>query len=600
MSNLLPIVGLESLASVPAEDNFRVKVLWFEDKGPIGISQNLKSFVQVTRAWIPEAAEELLATEREQVAQAVHSPVYRLAECPHDIYIADHFLFEAPTNDYGQPTPARLAEAAGLTASVMMALSFPAHPATVIPYTAYEERVRNQRDLIRRFCPKFINIRWDDKFGKMQSDFALLLVEALRAHREYLPVAAAAGYIHLRSEERERLNRELTSIVKSGRRLGKLRMSLETNWGSREILLGGLWPDLALSLDPLSGLECEQLLVWLDSFCVGGLDEQIAAQFARAYFWMSVSSRSEARYRLSHRLRMGVEANDRDVSGLCERIGLPEGKVFEYAELVSRLRIMERKLDVIRAGRGQDLGAREVELVVESLAVHREEAARVSSLLRLPYGWSVKHLLNAMRGFGDQIKRLAVFFLLLHEEARRWAFREALLEEMPGLKTLVQGWYKAYKRHIPELSGDKIVLRMAQAVQGLESAQRLDEDVKGGEEGGVGDIAEGLIACGIPEGEVQDFFDLLGHPITVVMMTPLTVDWVPRLLDPIPEQIDTADADVTAGRIGVALKRIGIGDIGALLAPGGGGQIRREEREALRRFAMDLGFPRSKWPAWMK
>ena len=108
----------------------------------MGLNVHLQDFVSLTRAFVPESAEEMLAICRGSAAKANQRQEYDLPYCPHDIYIADFDLTAAPSRVVEKPSDASKAKAAGVTASVLMAANFPLHPATVIPYTAKAEQLK--------------------------------------------------------------------------------------------------------------------------------------------------------------------------------------------------------------------------------------------------------------------------------------------------------------------------------------------------------------------------------------------------------------------------------------------------------------------------
>ncbi|MCI0622746.1 MAG: hypothetical protein L0387_13980 [Acidobacteria bacterium] len=567
------IPGLAHLSGPPIIDD-RLKVVWFEDKETVGVSQQLIPYVQVTRLRVPESAEALLKAQQTIVGRGMKASRYELPECPHDIYIADHRLDEAPTNEVGEPSLARQAEACGLTTAVMMAASFPAHPATVIPYTAYKDQVKYQRDLLKRLCPGYVNVLWGNELGKLELGVARVLFDALIAHREFLVAAAGNGFIHLRLRERERMRAEIErSSTERCVWLAERVICLETEWGSRNICLGALWPELALAIEnsPVDALTRAAILDWLEGFPVP-TDEQLQARdLAYRYFWLSLSKESDARYRLAHILRSGVgpigttAANSR-VREMCTEIGLDSDAVQAYVDA----------------------------------ACNRREPVKIA----IPPEWQAPHLLNAAKkeGLQESAVRLAVLCVLVCEEAARSFVREEIVEELPGVaRELLSCWCRVYR-----MDETNIIDRLRELVSAY-----VRQDSPGDDENEVlgtitklealGAIAK-LLEIGpssVSGAALKSLLGLLERWAQSEKTAPLSATYVPRLIDPLPEQLGTADEDVAGDRVGKALMRIGFSKPTTLLFVGNGDQITPVERRVMHRFAMDLRFPKASWPGWM-
>lgn len=87
-----------------------------------------------------------------------------------------------------------------------------------------------------------------------------------------------------------------------------------------------------------------------------------------------------------------------------------------------------------------------------------------------------------------------------------------------------------------------------------------------------------------------------GRKYLVPEQPPLEPKHVIPFLDPLPEQLLTADEDIAAGRIGVKLRRMKI-SLSDLLA-GKGANLSPVERRDLRAFANEIkGFPTEHGPS---
>lgn len=556
------VPGLEYLSGLPVVDG-RLKVLWLEDKIEVDLSIELEPFIQVTRLLVPEAAEALLQAQRTVVIGARRAAAYELTECPHDLYIADHRLDEAPTNVVGDSTPARRAEAAGLTTAVMMALSFPAHPATVMPYTAHDEQIRNQRDLLKRLCPDFVNVCWGNEVGKLGRGLAQVLLDTIKAHRAFLADPTNRDLIYLRLTEAARVRAAIeTSFRKREPWPGQQVITLETQWGSRSILLGALWPEAALRKDVLDASRQAEILSWLDSFPTPTDEELAARSLADRYFWLSMSDKSKARYRLAHMLRAGFgpdegsETND-TVRETCAAIGLNPVTIQDYVA-------------------AKQLGA---------------EPPKVS----IPPEWRVPHLIDAAKkeGLQNAVVRLAVLSLLVQEEAARSAIRDELTDDLTEpARELLALWSRTYGWGHAETIG-----RLGRLVAAYVQRDRFDEDDES--LGAIKLLFENAPSA-VSNGGFQALLALLSFWDDSHRTDALTARDLPRLIDPLPQQLDTADDKVAGDRIGHALIRLGFPHPTALLSAGNSDQITAIERRAMQRFALDLAFPSDRWPSWMR
>lgn len=559
------IPGLAHLSGPPVIDA-RLKVVWLEDKDVAGLSDLLTPFVQVTRLRVPESAQALLNAQQTIVGRGMIASRYELPECPHDIYIADHRLNEAPMNEVSETSLAQQAEACGLTTAVMMAVSFPAHPATVIPYTAYKDQVKYQRDLLKKLCPGYVNVLWDKELGKLELGVDRVLVDALTAHREFLVAAAGNGFIHLRLRERERMRAEIEgSSTERCVWLAERVISLETEWGSRNICLGALWPELALALNnsPVEASTRAEILDWLERFPVPKDEELQAGDLAYQYFWLSISKKSDARYKLAHMLRSGfgpigtTAANSR-VREICTEIGLDSDAVQAYVDA----------------------------------ACNRRDPVRIA----IPPEWQAPHLRNAAKNAGLQESgvRLAVLCVLVCEEAARSFVRDGCVE---GFRELLLCWCREYR--MDETKIEKLIGLMVSTYVGRDSHGDDEIEALGGA------IAE-LFGIGGPsdiyDPALESVLGLLERWAQHEKTDPLSATYVPRLIDPLPEQLDTADdgvKGVAEGRVGKALMRIGFSKPTELLFVGKRDQITALERRVMHRFAKELRFPKASWPGWM-
>jgi hypothetical protein len=257
--------------------------------------------------------------------------------------------------------------------------------------------------------------------------------------------------------------------------------------------------------------------------------------------------------------------------------------------------------------------------------------AEIGKRLAVPRAWRAPHMLNTAseEGLQKPVARLAVLCLLVREEAARWDMRERLLDELP----------KEAKEVLSVWCGN-LETTPAEMIEGLGKLVDIFRN-------------EGEIEATEAANAITRLFQL-GSDITRQTQDsllglvdrwrrddnetgPLTPRFLARLIDPLPEQFDTADEDLSEGRIGKALARIdfgrpdprrarsraakdggergkdesqaivqpeagiadGVKGLSALLSAGNGDQISASEREVMHRFALDLGFPKASWPSWM-
>jgi hypothetical protein len=550
------IPGLSYLCGDPTPDS-RIKVIWLEDKIELDIALQAQSYVHVTRLKVPEAAERLLELTRADSFATQRGPVYTLAGPPHDVYIADHRLDEAPTNEVGLPTLARQAEAAGLTTAILMALNFPAHPATVSPYTAHEEQIRSQRDLLQRLIPKNINVTWTNNVSKLELGTEKVLNDALKAHRDFMPIAAGWGTLHLRVPERERVRSEIDECLEKRQSWPEFRqITLETKWGARRILLGALWPEIFEHEEdePLAEALHAKVVAWLDGFPTPTHEEKTAGKLAWEYFQLRTSERSQMRYEFADLVREGTDLLD----------GTDNAK---------RLRELSGQI-------GLDIqGVR--------VAVQAEKEGGVAPELVIPPDWTKPHLFATAKEMHlpRSTRRLAVLFLFVYEAAMRASLHDYFAsdaEESSNGKT----------RSSPRFD----INAAAKCHEGLKVIQ-LGGDVGWAEKRANKEFLRKLYE----DHDAMERWNIYSRMVPVWNLTlPMTTRYVPRLLDPLPKKAGTCDADFGPSHLGKALYRIGFKDIGALLAPGNEAQLSQAERTAMQRFARDLAFEEAMWPQWMR
>jgi hypothetical protein len=623
------IPGLHYLSGAPVPNDRRLKVFWLDDKTTFALTEDLKSFIQVTRALAPESSELLLRASRREVWEGRGAEKYELHNCPHDVYLADFRLSEAPEGEFGgELSLASRAEAAGLTTAVLMAASFQDHPATIVPYTAFEEELQAQRDLLKRLGPDFINIRWGDELGKLEQGVGSVLEKAISEHRRYLPLAAQRGFIHLGGTERERLAKIIDLREGSAPVPWDLEINFETQWGRRRLFLFALWPELGIEPGAsIPGTQLGDVLKWLEEFPPHSDAQRAAADLAYTFFCQRISLRSHDRYLLGSWLREGFGPDERnDVKILCDKIGLQESAVQAYAEAVRNANAIERNLNKLQAKRRElekkkpakhsspdsEISASQVRSrsedlqeqiagLLKELKQSRLIASDLGSQVVIPVDWSCPHLLSRdiKRLVDEEALRLAVLFLLVYEAAFRWSCSELLSDALvergregrlnwsTGSPYPSSGEVASFIQEVRYKSEAWAEGTIAQAQPNEILEAQMD----------LRPLAELLGVEG-----ALDFFDSLDPEARDLWraMRPMTTGIIAQLLDPLPEQIQTADVSFKEGRIGVALSRINLGQITELLSGEGRGVLADFERRATAQFALDIGFPSGAWPRWLR
>ena len=543
--------------------DYCLKVLWIEDELPEDIPSNLSRHFNIWRAWEPEDIRGTLRQDLNEIySQLGEAKSYSLPCLPVDGFLADFNLLgagktaesrvidQAEMKPYPDPpsikniiktsesdstrpsgrnptTLPRGAEAAGLTAAVLTALNFDYHPAVIVPYTAYQEQLSRQRALIRLLVPVSLVISQKSELDLGKKSLEKKLQQFAEDYRNNLPIWASQDIVSLPSGEAERLR----SLAES--RFDKKTkqvmwedqdcLIIDTRYGLRQILCGSLW----YRFDS-KGPSLAEVIDWLDKMPIPTDVYSAAVRLANEYWLYSETDTSRYRYTLSRLIRsLKTAALSGDLSSIQARIAL-----------------LCRLFDV-------------------DYATALESPSRV----KMAKDKFVPHLL--VSGASREVKRLAVFMLLVMEYAARWASTQHETDSLWKLSRIVD--YQVNRTDdSPIRTFDELNVEHINGVD-LEMLKEL-----------------GYGSASIKQGE------LLIHRLEVC-----DADMAQRL-DPLPESLLTTEENFSGGRIYQRLKDIDI-DLDALIANTKKAGIRDDERREVQLFALSIDYrPAEEWPEWLK
>lgn len=612
----LEIPGLRFITGAPGTKDHRLKLLWFEDEDAFAVSSVMANYVCVAIASAPDPAAEILRRSRDDAMK--HELDHDRLFCPPDLYIPDFDLGAAPAGH--SPTDAGKATAAGLLSAMLMATTYPNHPATVLPFTGRPDQETHHYELAKLFSPPYVNVLWEYRQGKQSLGVAKVLRTVLIAHRKHLALSASRGLVHITYRERQRLvaSRKLTVDD---------TITLQTMWGPRKILLGSLWPEHVTARDGNETLY-GSVKQWVESFPVAQAKERAAAELAYTYFSLRLSGMSDDRYQLSDLIQLGVAPSDPDVRTLCDRIGLSMAAIGPYMMVMMEVRRLERmstrtaerikraKESLRRArddekrDRAKVRARKNVDLLDElqdKLRVARSELKAKEMQLSLPKRSRCPQLLSREIGsiVDDETQRLSVLYLLILEESRRWALALSLSEELakrsPELQRFLNNWPMSNAPYADKKEMEDLVRKVRTKAESL----RADIELRRSDSRASirPEIEATLNAlASVLDIEVTDLMFFLGrlddHAYSWFASAPLTPRATAQLIDPLPEQVLTADAKFREQRVGQGLARLGL-NVSEILAPRGY-ELPINECVAVVRFAHELAFPRSEWPSWLR
>jgi hypothetical protein len=220
--------------------------------------------------------------------------------------------------------------------------------------------------------------------------------------------------------------------------------------------------------------------------------------------------------------------------------------------------------------RASDSAEDDVKLLCDTFGVDFDAAINSPGTVKMGANKYVPHLLSS--GESREVNRLAVFMLLTMEYAGRWASTQDETDDLWKLRRIVSVMDEGMADR-PLKTFDEIDVESINGVDMARLRQLMSE--------------LGYSGLAIENGE------LLLHRLTV-----RDEDMAQRL-DPLPEKLLTTEEDFSGERIFVGLKRHGI-NLKALIANTDDGGIEPDERREVQYFALDIGYPPSDWPEWLR
>lgn len=546
---------LRELTQKRTANDHRLKVLWIEDKLPASLSSTLSRYFTVWRAWRPDEISQRLREELVAIyLQRGEARAYNMGCLPFDGFLADFNLMGAGLDaesrvdseedndsipypneevESGLSDLAQGAEAAGLTAAILTALNFDSHPAVVVPYTAYQEQLSRQRALILLLAPASLVISKGSELDRgKESDLGPKLQQFADDYRNQLPRWASHDVVSIPSGERQRVEVLAKERAYGNEEAEKVKWDdldyivVDTLYGRRRISCGSLWYRFDGS-DP----SLAEVNKWLEQMPIPTAVYSAAVRLAEDYWRYSETDASRYRYMLSRLIRSvkaakpgSYEATTRsNIKLLCNAFGVDFDAAMDSPSSVT---VAERKC-------------------IPQLLISDET---------------------------KEVKRLAVFILLIMEYAGRWASTQNEADLLWKLSRVVD-----FKDEGME---DRPIRRFDEI--DLDNKDGLDMET----------LRTVVTDLGY-DGLVIDKGELLLHRVQV-----RDSDMAQRL-DPLPEQLLTTEEKFSGERVYQQLKRIGI-DLAALIANTEGGGIEPDERREVQYFALDIGFPPSNWPEWLR
>jgi len=581
----------------------RLKVLWIEDNIKVirtAIRDEIADVAPYFKIWVAlepyDIKAGLLGLKETAkcalwVGDEYNNPVF-----PLDGYLADYNLGSSgtPTErrldlreevdeisgllDYSEEIPpeeidqlatgemelrdlAKGAQAAGLTSAVLTALNFEGHPAVVIPYTAYPaDQLTHQRAILMLLTPDSVFVQHGKEKDLAKEPIMKKLKPLAEVYRTNLVTWAEEGVVQIPYGERNRLLDLLSKRCEDsgdGRRVrwrSEDDLAVQTAYGRRQLSCASLWfhgHDAPPRYDEVSA--------WVERFPVPRPAFRQATELACKYFQLGVTEKSMDRYELSRLIRQLrvhnqnlAKASKKDVpSRTVARGSLTDGQVAQVEELI--------------------------EVLCQQMGVNPKEALeRPEDFKLLNQGWVKPHMLSRSEA-DDDVARLAVHMVVLLAIAgRTHRNREFIGTYQPDLQGLLDDIAEGRPPRFVSPEG---------------------KDVTGGDIDPWSNLGLMLSLIGIEKIRISED----KKKYLVPERPPLEPKDIIPYLDPLPEQLLTADEDIASGRIGVKLRRMEPSISLVDLLAGTGANISPVERCDLRAFASEIyGFPMRHWPEWLK
>lgn len=560
---------LRELTSQKKTNDYRLKVLWVEDKQSEHLL-HLSTISRHFRIWSARTPDEVASRLKHDVEAAFYQrsepKIYDLPCLPVDGFLADFHLAAAAEDaqnreivdgagkkpipeyddedvedyqgDEDEDVPpetkasAHRAEAAGLTTAVLTALNFEGHPVVIVPYTGHQPQLSSQRLLIRLLAPPSIVISDGSELDRGKKSFEEKLQQLAIDYREAILEWAVNNVISIPSEERNRL-KELAA----GRAPGEgddARVTwddddyiiVDTSYGRRGLHCAALW--YTVDGQPPTLAEVNS---WLDRIPTPGDVYAAAVELTEKYWFYSQTDLSKYRYILSRLLRKRMSTTP----------------------------------DMLAAEDDAD-----IKLLCDYCEINFADAVSYPKTVLMESGKFVKHLLasDAPR----EVLRLAVLMLLTCEYAARW---------IASQETTAPLWKLA---HIIDYKNEKLPDRPTEPFNESVVSNLSDIEIER--------LAEIMNRLGYTGISIKDGELLLERESV------RDRDMAQRL-DPLPEQLLTTEERFSGGRIYQRLNDIGV-NLKELISGSEGWAPEPHELRDIQYYARDLGFPPTAWPGWLR
>jgi hypothetical protein len=542
----------------------RLKVLWIEDKQPAKLSQRTLTLLSrcfaIWRAWAPhEVASSLKDSLQVINSKYAEAESYTFPALPMDGYLADFDLSgggeggngESSDTDYVMPDPdegvdVTLAPGEGSGDVSLSELALKAEAAGLTSAVLTALNFFSHPTVIVPYTGHPKQLSFQRALIRLLAPTSLVISQGSELDRGKISLEAKLQ--DFAQEYRHNLPiwaRQVVSIPTIEKnRLRELVISRAYGPPNRQQVR---WDDGdAIAVDTLYGrrqISCVSL--W---FRVDGVDPSLT----EVNKWLDEIPTPSSVYSAAVRL-----AN--------EYWKLSETNASRYRYTLSRL--IRLRPSIVSSKESQRIDST-IQALCALCGLDYDVVMESPNDVKMRHGQFVPQLLVSEAA--GEVKRLAVFMLLTMEYAARWRSVQTPTDALWRLSRIIE--YDASMLPESALIPFKEI--------DIEKLGRIDMDRL--------DTMEDIGFEGVRiEGGSY-----------IVKRSPVQDHDMAQRLDPLPEQLFTAEHDFSAGRVGRKLGRIDI-DINALIA-----DEKRvmtvEEIKDVQYFALDIGYPRKDWPEWLR
>lgn len=288
----------------------RVKILWIDDLYEQIVPTNLRDEAE----WFALTCASGPSDIRTLLDEGIISDTkggsklldYSLRGFPFDVYLTDFRLCDKK-NGGCVASDAHLAAglhapAAGFLLGLLTALRWPAHPQSIIPYSAYDEEFGQIWKLSHSVCPPSVNVVWNEGISKGKRDPYALLKYVGPTFRASITKATVSGVLQILFKERDRWEATVSSAAETVN--ARELVWFVGQYGLRPFLLGALFYD---QLDKkTTTVPAAAVREWLAQLPINDPLEREARRLAAFYWTLRSSEVSKDVYALIRRFKSGL------------------------------------------------------------------------------------------------------------------------------------------------------------------------------------------------------------------------------------------------------------------------------------------------------